>query len=77
MMAMKHISLHANNSAAVRTHQRSQNIVHCISLDRQYNIARAREGQSLHMQNIATKSGVAQAAPAALLPAAMTYMWKH
>ena len=43
MMAMKQVSLHTSKSAAVGTHQRSQNIVHCVSLDRQYSIVRARE----------------------------------
>ena len=60
MMAMKQVSLHTSNSATVGAHQRSQNIVHCVSLDSQYSIERALEsekGQSLHMQNIAVKSG--------------------
>ena len=43
MMALKQVSLHTSNSAAVGTHQRSQNIVHCVSLDRQYSMVRARE----------------------------------
>ena len=40
---MKQVSLHTSNSPAVRTHQRSRNIVHCVSVDRQYSIVRARE----------------------------------
>ena len=43
MMAMKQVSLYTSNSAAVGAHQRSQNIVHCVSLDRQYSIVKARE----------------------------------
>ena len=56
-MAMKQVSLHTSNSAAVRTHQRSQNIVHCVSFDRQYSIVRARERSKF--TNIDVKSGAA------------------
>ena len=43
MMAMKQVSLHTSNSAAVGTHERRQNIVHCVSLDPQYSIVSAHE----------------------------------
>ena len=42
MMAMKQLSLHTNNSGVVGTHLRSHNITHCVSLVRQYSIAKAR-----------------------------------
>ena len=42
MIAMKQVSLHTNNSAGIGTHQRSHNIMHCVSLDCQYSTARAR-----------------------------------
>ena len=43
MMAMKQVSLYTSKSVVVGTHQRSQNIVHCVNLDCRYSIERARE----------------------------------
>ena len=66
IMAMEQVLLHWNTSTFAQ---------YCalrkFRLPVQHIIAKAVEGQSLYMQNIAVKSGAAQAAPAALLPEAM------
>ena len=69
---MKQVLLHTNTPAEIGAHQHSHNVMHCVSLDRQYSIARAHgSSKFIHMQNIALKSGVTQAAPAALFPVAV------
>ena len=63
MMAMEQVSLNNSNSAGIGTHQPSHNIMHYVSLDRQYSTARASGSSKFTLLFIAVKSGATQDAP--------------